>query len=650
MGRLKELLERRSAGTFVGRNAELAFLRKALSEEEPLVLYIHGIAGIGKSRLLDAFAEEGRSRDAMVVRLDCREIEPTENGLLRELSAAIGGEAGSTEQVAARLGALGSRVVLALDTYEVFRLLDTWLRQLFIPALPDNVRVILCGRDAPVVAWLSAPGWHGLFGSMRLESLPERDAVDLLLHSGLSADEARRMDRFTHGHPLALTLAASIVARGEGVDLEQVAGQRILTELSQMYVSDIHDVRTRQTVEAASVVRRITGPLLHAMLRSDLPQDALERIRALPFIEQGQDGLQMHDAVREAIAANLRASDPLRYRRYRRAAYHQLTAELRSASQTELWRYTADLLYILENPVVREAFFPTGSNDHAVEPARAQDRDVILGTIHAHEGPLGARYLTRLWNYAPETFSVARDRKGASAGFYCAFDPSTTPAQAYKDDPVVQKWLKHLEEHPIPRKQRAFFLRRWLSRDEGEAPSAVQAVCWLDVKRKYLELRPDLRRVYLTLRDLTPYVPAAAKLGFQVLSDADVEEKGEVYHSALLDFGPASVDGWLARLVASELGVDEGGVLDCAARELVIDGTRVGLTKLEFSVMEYLSRRSGEAVSRADFLENVWGQAFHGGSNVIDAVIRGLRKKLGNRAGLLETVQGVGYRLRSECF
>src|ERR1700682_3955415 len=189
MVRLKDLLQQRSAGTFVGRTAELEFLRKALSAgQEPLVIYIHGMAGIGKSRLLDAFAEEARSRAARVVRLDCRQIEPTENGLLRELGAAIGGAAASTEQVAARLGALGSRVVLSLDTYEVFRLLDTWLRQVFIPALPDNVRVILCGRDAPVVAWLSAPGWHGLFRTIRIESLPERDALDLLRQSGLSVD------------------------------------------------------------------------------------------------------------------------------------------------------------------------------------------------------------------------------------------------------------------------------------------------------------------------------------------------------------------------------------------------------------------------------------------------------------------------------
>jgi len=261
MGRLKDVLERQSTGTFVGRDEEIELLSSVLSNDGPLVVCMYGIAGIGKSRLLEAFAKQARSRGATVVRLDCRQMEPTENGLLRELSAAIGRGAASIEQVTARLSQLGP-VILALDTYEVFRLLDSWLRQIFIPALPDNVRMILCGRDAPVAAWISAPGWHGLLRTIRIESLPEQDAMELLCRSGLSSDEARRMDRFAHGHPLALTLVASILARGAGVDLERVAQQRVLTELSRIYVSDIADERTRQVLEAASVVRRITGPLL----------------------------------------------------------------------------------------------------------------------------------------------------------------------------------------------------------------------------------------------------------------------------------------------------------------------------------------------------------------------------------------------------
>jgi hypothetical protein len=70
-------------------------------------------------------------------------------------------------------------------------------------------------------------------------------------------------------------------------------------------------------------------------------------------------------------------------------------------------------------------------------------------------------------------------------------------------------------------------------------PSPVQAACWIDIKRKYLELRPNLRRVYLTVADLTPYAEAARRLGFRVIEEAC----GEDYQSAMLDFGPSTRRG-----------------------------------------------------------------------------------------------------------
>ena len=100
--------------------------------------------------------------------------------------------------------------------------------------------------------------------------------------------------------------------------------------------------------------------------------------------------------------------------------------------------------------------------------------------------------------------------------------------------------------------------------------------------------------------------------------------------------------------MAAELGVEDHGLLDCAARELVLNGRRVSLSKLEFGAMEYLQRHPGEAVPRIALLENVWEQSYDGGSNVVDVVIRSLRKKLADIASVIETVQGVGYRLRRE--
>jgi CheY-like chemotaxis protein len=648
MPQLKDLLDRRVALAFVGRTEELGFLLQTLDQDGPLVVYVHGIAGSGKSTLLEAFIRRARGAGATVIRLDCQAIEPTEAGLLSELAVATGGAPSSPQDMAARLGRVGTRVIVALDTYEVFRLMDSWLRQVFVPLLPDNVRFVLCGREEPVTAWLSAPGWHGLFKALRLDSLDQASALEFLSRAGVPPEEAKRLEGICHGHPLALTLAASLQGSHGTSTLNAEVGQRIIEQLSRLYVADITDLRTRRALEAASVVRRVTVPLLAAMLPDLSPQDAQERIRALPFVHADKDGLRTHDAVREAVALTLRAENPQEYREYRRAAYRHFMCELRMAATSDFWRCTANLLYLLENPVVREAFFPTGAQEYVVEPAQPQDQQQILEIIDRHENSVMTGSLARWCSRAPEAFVVTRDRKGMVVGFYCAFDPSRFPLRFLREDPITRTWMEHLDREPLPHQQRALFLRRWLAAETGEAPSAVQAACWIDLKRKYLELRPTLRRVYLTVQDLAPYAAVAQRLGFRVLLDRSAQSDTHDYATAMLDFGPSSVDGWLARLVAAELGVEDNELLDCAARELVLKGGRVSLSKLEFGVMEYFQRHVGEAVPRIALLENVWEQSYDGGSNVVDVVIRALRKKLADKASVIETVQGVGYRLRRE--
>lgn len=644
--RVLDLLAQQASETFVGRTNELAILLSAL-EDRSLVVFVHGIAGIGKSTLLAAFVEQARSRGATVLRLDCRAVEPSERGFLQELGAAIGGAFTTPEQAAERLGALGSRVVLSLDTYEVFRLLDTWLRQAFIPVLPDNVRVILVGRDRPVSAWFISHGWQGLLRTVALEPLSEPEAIELLMRSGVGSEQARRINGFAHGHPLALKLAATTVKEWHNPDLGMTPPgfQRVVEELTRNYLTDVRDPLTRQVLDAASVIRRATLSLLQAMLPETAPQDAFERLRALPFVENEQDGLHLHDLVRESIAASLQAVDPSRYQNYRRSAWRQLSAELGKAGRPHLWRYTADLLYLIENPVVREAFFPTGAQQYTVEPASAEDGPAVQDICRRHEGVRAAGLLEMWWRRAPQSFRAVRDQSGTVAGFYCMFDPAAINSAHLRNDPIVQQWWNHLRDNPVTKKERVLFLRRWLSTEQGEGPSPAQAASWLDIKRSYMELRPHLRRVYLTVTDMPTYAPVAQKLGFQPIAAAETKIDDSVYHTAMLDFGPSSVDGWLADLVAAELGVEEDEILDMEARELALNGHRVKLTSLEFALFLYLYQRKGKVVTRASLIEDVWRYK-HTGSNVIEAVVRSLRKKLVDSSIKIETIRGVGYRFR----
>ena len=197
--RVGDLLAQRATESFVGRRDELASLLASLEDDSPLVVQVHGLAGVGKSALLEVFSSKAKERGFAVVCLDCRTIEPTARGFLHELERSIGGHKLTIEAAAERLERLGSRVVLALDTYELLHLLDTWLRQVFVPQLGDNVRVVLSGRLPPAPTWLVAPEWQGLFRSIPLGPLSDDEALAQKLSQEL--DELQRMIRLFQNHP-----------------------------------------------------------------------------------------------------------------------------------------------------------------------------------------------------------------------------------------------------------------------------------------------------------------------------------------------------------------------------------------------------------------------------------------------------------------
>src|SRR5215469_13796182 len=344
-GTLRTLLGARAAAV-VGRQAERAVLLDLAERDRPLVAAVNGIAGIGKSAMLAAFAEDARAHGAAVVSMDCGGIEPTERGFRAALHRSIGARPigarlaeppGGTRpmatvaEAAAALSGLGDRVVLVLDTYEQLRLLDTWLRQEFVPGLRDNTRLALAGREPPVAAWISDFG--DLLATVPLANLAAADSDALLRREGLSGADAARVARFTHGHPLALRLAAS--ARGARPDLTvpDAAVATVVTELARVYLSGL-DQPTRSVLDAASTLRRPTLSLLGALLPEVPARDALDMLRPLPFLEFGPDGLVLHDTVREVVAALLRVNDPPAYRAHRIAAWRQLRRELRTAPPT----------------------------------------------------------------------------------------------------------------------------------------------------------------------------------------------------------------------------------------------------------------------------------------------------------------------------
>jgi two-component system, OmpR family, response regulator len=90
--------------------------------------------------------------------------------------------------------------------------------------------------------------------------------------------------------------------------------------------------------------------------------------------------------------------------------------------------------------------------------------------------------------------------------------------------------------------------------------------------------------------------------------------------------------------------------LDPATRQAWRGDAEVHLSAKEFALLEAFMRRPGRVLSRLELLEHAWDYAYENRSNVIDVYVRYLREKIDRPFGRrsLETVRGVGYRLRKE--
>jgi two-component system response regulator MprA len=90
--------------------------------------------------------------------------------------------------------------------------------------------------------------------------------------------------------------------------------------------------------------------------------------------------------------------------------------------------------------------------------------------------------------------------------------------------------------------------------------------------------------------------------------------------------------------------------LDTTAHKASRNGTALPLTRTEFSLLEYLMRRTGRVVTRRALIEGVWGTSRDVEDNTLEAFVKLLRHKLdqGGGAPLIQTVRGVGYTIRGD--
>jgi two-component system, OmpR family, response regulator ResD len=89
----------------------------------------------------------------------------------------------------------------------------------------------------------------------------------------------------------------------------------------------------------------------------------------------------------------------------------------------------------------------------------------------------------------------------------------------------------------------------------------------------------------------------------------------------------------------------EGVTIDELSHRVMVVENEISLSPKEFDLLLYLFKNKDIVLSRDKLLDNIWGIDYYGDARTVDTSIKRLREKLGEKADLITTIRGSGYRL-----
>ena len=366
-----------------------------------------------------------------------------------------------------------------------------------------------------------------------------------------------------------------------------------------------------------------------------IPLSLLEAVEALPFATRDAEGIYIAEPVRRAIVDWMSGVEAERYQLWRKTAADWIVSHLRAAGRSGRWRYMADLLHLLEQPCSAMRF-SRRKRKRLLSNRRAPTISTrFWRSPNSVTAPTNAPVIEAWAQRLPHRFSVARASEGEVLAFYLFARQDDPHSGLAAVDPLFAAWQAHLAANPV--EGEVLFIRQMSARADGAFPPGRTA-CILDLKRNYIE-RSGLARIYCY--HCGRPTSCCTGLGFVLWNN-----RNGLPDTMVLEVPGGDMIEWVSALVdAGTRGMAHGDDLDFARdrREIVVEGRAVELTPLEAQVLAELIDRAPAVVRREDLIERIWRRA-HVGSNVVDTVVRTLRKKLGPRRDCIQTVPKAGYR------
>jgi hypothetical protein len=581
---------------FLGRDAELELFRGALDAPQPdfAVLHVHGPGGIGKTALLRAFADAAQVAEATTVLLDARNFEPSPSGFVAALRAALG-LADQDAPELARGG--GGRAVLLVDTYETMAPLDDWLRERFLPALPEDTLVVLAGRDPPAAAWRADAGWRDLLRVVSLRNLRPDETRAYLRAAGVPEALHQRALGFTHGHPLALSLVVDVLAQGgTAVPLEPEQLPDVMRQLLARFVAGVPTELHRRALEVCAHAWLTTESLLRAALDRDDVHELFEWLRSLSFVEQGPFGLFPHDLAREVLDVDLRWRDREEYAALHGRIRGQIVGRILRDHGREQQRAILDLLFLHRHNPIAQPYWEWASFGQ-VFPDRVtpDDHQAIREMTERHEGAESAALAACWLDRQPGAFVAFRGGDGDLLGYLAVLSLHDAAAADVEADPGTSAVWAYARRHAPPRPGEQVTMMRFLvDRETYQRASPGINLASMTSIRHWLG-SPRLAWDFLCPADAGYWGPLFAYLDYHRVAEADFEIGGRRYPVFGHDWRRVPAAAWLELMGQRELDTE----FQPAAADLRRPAPLLALSQPEF---EEAARRALHDLRRPDLL------------------------------------------------
>lgn len=571
--RLADHLRSARRHDIVGREAEIDLFRAALTVVDPpfYLLYVFGPGGIGKTTLLRAYRTIATQAQVPAIHLDSRNVEPSSDAFVRTLAGTMGlATPAALEEAFTRQ----KRTVLLIDTFERLRPLEGWLRNTFFPQLPEQVLIVLAGRNGLAPEWYLDPGWRSLICRIALRNLSAKESQRYLSQQGVPAAEQEAVFNFTHGHPLALSLIADVFRQRPSIHFQPADVPDVIKLLVEQFVQKVPGPAHRAALESCVLVRTMTEGLLAAMLSLPDVHEIFDWLRDLSFIEAGEQGLFPHDLAREVLLADLRWRNPDWYSELHSRARSYYADRLLQVGPLEQQSILYDYIFLhRDNPLVRPFYEWQGIStvlpDHMV-PADVQP---LIDMVVRHEGMEAATLVCHWIERQPESFLVFRasDRRPLGFALFLALDRLADPE--ILPDRAVRKAKAYLHcQAPLRPGETATYFRFWMTAERYQAVSALQSQIFVTMVRHYLTT-PGLAFTFLPCADPDFWAPMFAYADLMRLPELDFEVGGRRYGVYGHHWRAVPPLAWLTLLGERELGTTPMQPPTAQERLIVLDAS-----------------------------------------------------------------------------